>query len=123
MKLLYKTCNECIICNEVNIFSNLSESEMNEILKREGINFTNKVYEQESLEFMLKLADAIGLPNLGSWGKYVELLSNGEMVGYKIEDQKFPFEQLKDLVKDEKEWKREFAKEINFFWMSYHTGF
>lgn len=123
MKLLYKTNNACIVSCKDYYFSNLSKEEAYEILKNEYNTTEERVYEQEQLDFMLKLADAIEQPYPECWTKYVELLSEGRIIGHSIENQKFPFEELEEFVIDQKDWKNKFAKELISDWMCHHSGF
>ena len=72
---------------------------------------------------MQNFADAMNEPYQNRWAKYIELLSDGKLNDSRKDDPKFPTEEVKEIIKDKKDWMKVFADELVQEWMCYHTGF
>ena len=75
------------------------------------------------MECKKNVADTVKEPDQNRWAKKIEHLSDGKLEYSRIDDPKFPTEEVKEILKDKKDWMNEFADELIMEYMCYHTGF
>ena len=129
MKIIYQSENAYILEEGRYMLSNLPKPKAWEIfeanLDKERLSQLKKStgYEYVAFEDLKKIVEYRKLNPYYSWGKYVELLTDGVMNSYILDDYRFPIDHFRKTLKNKKSWQKRFGETLISIWVTNNRRF
>ena len=126
MKVVYRTENTLIIREGEYFLTNLTKSESWKILKQHHdaellAELKEKTgYEHVELDVLKQLADCAERSIAAAWGRYVELITDGEWRDYQISDYHFSPTYFRKALAKRRGWKKRCGENLISYWLLYN---